>query len=152
MEQKRDYETATVFFSFIATIVIGGGAVLLALGNCPKFVRADSNAVATATFEARVTAYCPCSKCCGKWADGITASGHKIRPGDKFVAAPKSIPFGTLVIVPGYAQGRPVPVLDRGSSITENKLDLYFDDADGKTGHQRALEWGVKNLEVTIVR
>lgn len=100
------------------------------------------------TFE--VNAYCQKSCCCGKWADGVTASGHRIKPGDAFVAAPKSIPFGTMVIVPGYADGRPVPVLDRGSAITENRLDLYFDDADGKTGHQRAREWGRQTLQVTF--
>ncbi|GAH06555.1 unnamed protein product, partial [marine sediment metagenome] len=26
-----------------------------------------------------VTAYCPCKICCGKWADGYTASGHKLQ-------------------------------------------------------------------------
>jgi hypothetical protein len=31
--------------------------------------------------------YCACKKCCGKFADGITACGHKIRRGDTFVAA-----------------------------------------------------------------
>ncbi|NIU84285.1 MAG: hypothetical protein GWN64_12635, partial [Candidatus Thorarchaeota archaeon] len=39
----------------------------------------------TEAIDMRVTAYCPCSKCCGKYADGITASGHKIQPGDAFV-------------------------------------------------------------------
>ena len=91
------------------------------------------------------------TKCCGKYADGITASGHKIRPGDAFVAAPKNIPFGTLLIVPGYNGGKPVKVLDRGGAIKGNKLDVFFDDAEGKTGHQRALEWGVRNVVVTII-
>jgi len=95
------------------------------------------------TFKA--TAYCPCSKCCGKFADGITANGHKIRPGDAFVAASKDIPFGTMMIVPGYNNDRPVPVLDRGGAITAGRLDLFF------STHQKALEWGVKNVEVTIL-
>ena len=87
----------------------------------------------------RVTAYCPCSKCCGKWADGITASGHKIQSGDRFVAAPRSIPFGTVLDIPGYGK---VPVLDRGGSITEGRLDVFFDT------HQEALNWGVQWLDI----
>jgi len=73
----------------------------------------------------RVTAYCPCEKCCGKFADGITASGHVIKPGDKFVAAPKSIPFGTVLDVPGYGI---VKVEDRGGAIKDGRLDVFFGD------------------------
>lgn len=90
-----------------------------------------------------VTAYCPCEKCCGKWADGITASGHRIAPGDKFVAAPPWIPFGTLLSIPGYSD-EPVPVLDRGSAIRGNKIDVFFNS------HNAALEWGVQELEITV--
>ena len=90
----------------------------------------------------RVTAYCPCSKCCGKWSDGITASGHIIKTGDKFVAAPPGYSFGTMVEIPGYGK---VPVLDRGGAIKGNKLDVYFDT------HQEALVWGIKNLKVKIL-
>jgi len=89
----------------------------------------------------RVTAYCACEKCCGVFADGITANGHKIKRGDRFVAAPKNIPFGTILNIPGYGK---VPVWDRGGSITEGRLDVYFDT------HQEALEWGVKILEVRL--
>ena len=91
------------------------------------------------TFTANVSAYCPCELCCGIYADGVTASGHVIQPGDKFVAADPSIPFGTLLDVPGYGI---VPVLDRGGAIKGNKLDLYFDT------HAEALLWGRKQLRV----
>lgn len=117
-------------------------------GTIPP-VKAESVPVKTEACETqtmRVTAYCPCAKCCGKWADGITANGHRIRPGDRFVAAPRSIPFGKMVIVPGYNQGRPAPVLDRGGAIKDGRLDLYFDT------HQEALKWGVKYVEVAIVK
>ena len=90
----------------------------------------------------RVTAYCPCSKCCGKWSDGITASGHVIKPGDKFVAAPPGYSFGTVIEIPGYGK---VEVLDRGGAIKGNRLDCYFDT------HQEALNWGVKMLKVRIL-
>ena len=52
----------------------------------------------------RVTAYCPCSRCCGAHADGITASGT--RADHALVAAPGRFPFGTSMRVPGYAGGR----------------------------------------------
>jgi len=96
------------------------------------------------SFSMRVTAYCPGKCCCGKYADGVTASGHIIRPGDVFVAAPKNIPFGTLLTVPGYNNGKPVKVLDRGGAITSGRLDVYF------STHKAALEWGVRNVVVFI--
>lgn len=90
------------------------------------------------------TAFCPCERCCGRFSDGITASGHKIRSGDRFVAAPCEIPFGTLVRVPGYNDGQPVPVLDRGRLITGNHIDVFFNS------HDDALKWGIQRLEVEI--
>ena len=92
----------------------------------------------------KVTAYCPCEKCCGRFADGFTASGRAAE--GFFVAAPPDIPFGTLLSIPGYNDGIPVPVLDRGNAINGNKLDVFFPT------HKEALEWGVKYLEVRIER
>ena len=31
--------------------------------------------------ECTITAYCPCEQCCGRWADGVTASGLPAGPG-----------------------------------------------------------------------
>jgi len=86
-----------------------------------------------------VTAYCPCELCCGEYADGITASGHIIRIGDRFCAADSIIPFGKYLDIPGYGY---VPVLDRGGAIKGRKLDVFFNT------HQEALEWGRKKLEI----
>ncbi len=96
------------------------------------------------TVQMRVTAYCPCEKCCGKSADWITASGHKIQPNETFVAAGKQYPFGSEMIIPGYNNNQPVKVLDRGSAIQDSRLDLFF------PSHQKALNWGVKSLPVQI--
>ena len=92
----------------------------------------------------RVTAYCPCTECCGQYADGITASGHKIQPGDAFVAADKRYSFGTEMVVPGYDYSRTVKVLDRGGAIKGNRLDVFFHS------HIEALEWGVQYLDVQV--
>ena len=89
-----------------------------------------------------ITAYCPCEKCCGQWSDGVTASGHIIQEGDRFVAAPSTIPFGTRLSVPGYAGGLYVAVLDRGGAIRGNRLDVFFDT------HDEALAWGVRKFKV----
>ena len=96
-------------------------------------------------YEMRVSAYCPCEKCCGKNNDRKTASGHKIRRGDVFVAADTKYPFGTEIIVPGYNKSRPVKVLDRGYAIKGEKLDVFFDS------HRKALNWGVQYLSVKVL-
>lgn len=91
----------------------------------------------------RVTAYCPCVKCCGACADGITASGNVIRPSERFCAAPVAFSFGMMLDIPGYGV---VPVWDRGGVIRGNRLDVYFDT------HSEALCWGVQTLTVKIYR
>ncbi len=102
----------------------------------------DKNSEKWVTVRMRVTAYCPCPKCCGCYSDGITASGHKIHQGDTFVAADKNYPFETEMIIPGYNSGKLVKVLDRGGVIRGNRLDVFFNS------HQQALQWGVRYLDV----
>jgi 3D (Asp-Asp-Asp) domain-containing protein len=92
----------------------------------------------------RVTAYCPCPKCCGNFSDGITASNHRIRPGDMFVAADKAFRFQTELVVPGYNSGQPVKVLDRGRLIKGNRLDVFF------SSHSVAKKWGTRYLDVMV--
>ena len=94
----------------------------------------------------RVTAYCPCPICCGAWADGITASGRPVTANrGRFVAADTdALPLGTRVSIPGYHGGRFVPVLDRGSKIKGNRLDVFF------PAHRQARQWGVKYLDVRV--
>ena len=98
------------------------------------------------TVSMKVTAYCPCTKCCGTDSPGITANGHKIKPGDVFVAADKRYTFGTELIVTGYNKAQPVKVLDRGGAIKGNRIDVFFHT------HQEALEWGVQYIDVKILR
>jgi 3D (Asp-Asp-Asp) domain-containing protein len=90
----------------------------------------------------RVTAYCPCRLCCGPNAKGVTADGTVLHPRSRLVAAPASIPFGTVLAIPGYGS---VPVADRGRAIKEGRLDVFF------WTHQEALNWGVRYLPVRRV-
>jgi 3D (Asp-Asp-Asp) domain-containing protein len=87
-----------------------------------------------------VTAYCHCSPICTRRGDGITASGVRVREGIT-IAAPRSIPFGTRIWVPGAGWRT---VQDRLSRRYDHRLDLYF------TSHKRALQWGIQHLTCTI--
>jgi len=94
-----------------------------------------------------VTAYCPCRKCCGPKACGVTASGAPVSANaGHFVAADRTIPFGTRICVPGYAGGVAVPVLDRGGAIRGNRLDLFF------STHKAALAFGRKTLTCEVMK
>ncbi len=94
-----------------------------------------------------VTAYCPCTKCCGPNAHGVTASGKPVSYNDgHFVAADtRFLPFGTQLLIPGYNNGSPVPVIDRGGAIKGNRLDVFFPT------HQEAREWGRRWVMVTVM-
>jgi 3D (Asp-Asp-Asp) domain-containing protein len=98
------------------------------------------------TVRMRVTAYCPCRKCCGAFSDGKTASGRRITfNSGKFVAADTSLlPFGTMLSIPGYNGGKPVPVEDRGGRIKGMRLDVFF------YSHHQARQWGSQLLDVTV--
>lgn len=115
---------------------------MLAALLCWQLVKCDGAVEPQIGGMYRVTAYCPCEKCCGRYADGITASGHRIKKGDRFIAADPNIPFGIRFIIPGYNDDKPVLVLDRGGAIKGKCIDVFFDD------HQQALNWGVKWLKV----
>ena len=94
-----------------------------------------------------VTAYCGCKKCCGSHAQGLTASGKPITYNDgHFVAADKKLfKFGAKLQIPGYADGAPVEVIDRGGAIRGYHIDVFFPT------HEQARQWGRKWLAVTVV-
>ena len=99
------------------------------------------------TLRMLVTAYSPDEKSCGKWAKfKTTASGVSVYTNDMhLVAADTSLlPFGTIISVPGYHDGKPVPVLDRGGAIKGHHIDLLY-PTDGA-----ARRWGARWLLVTV--
>lgn len=89
-----------------------------------------------------VTAYCPCSKCCGQWAGGPTASGRMPVAGVT-VAGPRSIPFGTRVWIDGVGER---VVQDRLARKYDSRFDLYF------ASHADALRFGKRQLKVRILQ
>lgn len=87
----------------------------------------------------KVTAYCPCAKCCGK-ASGRTASGTKATAG-RTVAASSQFAFGTQLNIGGHTY----VVEDRGGAVKGNKIDIFVNS------HAEALQWGVRYLTVDVV-
>ncbi len=87
----------------------------------------------------KVTAYCSCSKCCGK-RTGRTASGTRATAG-RTVAASSKFSFGTKLKI----NGKTYVVEDRGGAVKGNKIDVYMNS------HSAALRWGVRYLPVEIV-
>jgi 3D (Asp-Asp-Asp) domain-containing protein len=91
----------------------------------------------------KATAYCPCEKCCGEYADGKTATmTDAYLPG--VAVDKKKIKLGSKLFVPGYNEDMLVIADDVGGAIKGDKIDVRFPT------HQEALEWGVKHITIRI--
>ncbi len=86
----------------------------------------------------KLTSYCACSKCCGSWADGITASGTVATEGRTIAMA--GLPFGTKLSI----NGKIYIVEDRGTAY--GHIDIFVNS------HQEALKFGVKYADVYLVK
>lgn len=84
-------------------VAVPEGAKLLPLGNF------------------RITHYCPCSLCCGPWADGITSTGVTARTNHTIAVDPTQIPYGSKVVI----NGQVYVAEDCGGGITRNCIDVY---------------------------
>ena len=84
----------------------------------------------------KLTAYCACSKCCGK-SDGITASGTKATPGR--TVAMGGVPLGTKISI----NGKIYVVEDRGTVY--GHVDIFCNS------HSAALQFGKKYADVYLV-
>lgn len=91
-------------------------------------------------FEA--TAYCACPKCCGKWADGITASGTKAVAKRTIAVDTSIIPLGSEVEIEGLGT---YIAEDTGSAIKGKIIDFYFDT------HEEALKFGRQKVNLKII-
>jgi 3D (Asp-Asp-Asp) domain-containing protein len=91
--------------------------------------------------EFRLTAYCNCKICCGKWAGGATASGAMPVANHTIAVDTDIIPFGTKVIINGITY----VAEDTGSAIYGKRIDIYFDT------HQEALNFGIQYADVYVV-
>jgi len=91
-----------------------------------------------------VSAYSPTAEeCSGN--PFITASGKRVYVGG-IAADPRVLPLGSRVIIPNYNNGEACTVVDTGSYIKGNRLDVFFFSTD------RAIHWGRrKNVEVRVL-
>lgn len=89
--------------------------------------------------EYKLTAYCPCVKCCNK-DDGITATMTVATQGRTIAVDPKIIPYGSTVIINGHEY----VAEDCGGSIKQNRIDIFFDS------HEDALDFGVQYAKVFL--
>jgi 3D (Asp-Asp-Asp) domain-containing protein len=98
------------------------------------------------TVMFKVTGYSPDARSCGEFADGQTATLHSVETnGGCLVAADtRTLPFGSMLSIPGYAQDLVVPVLDRGGAIKGNRLDVLYPT------HEIATQWGVRYIDVVV--
>lgn len=87
--------------------------------------------------EFEITAYCPCSDCCGIWADGITSTGVTAKANHTIAVDPSVIPYGSVLLVNGIEY----TAEDCGGAIKGKRLDIYFDT------HEEALEFGRQTAE-----
>lgn len=102
--------------------------------------------------EFKLTAYCSCEKCCGKWAlnrpkdengkDIVYGStGAILVAGTSIAVDPSVIPYGSQVEINGHTY----TAQDTGGAIKGNRIDVYFDN------HQDALNFGVQYAEVFLI-
>lgn len=119
-------------------------AVLLTLiGNVAYGVSRRSR-----VLTVRATAYCPCAICCGKYADGKTATGRSaFKPG--VAVDPQAIPLGAHLDIPGYTRGPNgngswIRADDTGRLIKGNRIDVRF------RSHEEAVQWGTRTIRVRI--
>lgn len=87
--------------------------------------------------ECTITAYCPCAECCGRWADGLTATGLPAEPGIVAVD-PAVIPLGSTVIIDGQRY------LAADTGVTGYCVDICL------AAHQETVEHGVRAAEVWV--
>lgn len=87
--------------------------------------------------ECTITAYCPCEECCGRWADGLTATGLPAGPGVVAVD-PEVIPLGATVIIDGQRY------LAADTGVTGKHVDVCLPDHEDTVAH------GVRMAEVWV--
>ena len=90
--------------------------------------------------ECTITAYCPCAECCGRLADGTTATGLPAGPGIVAVD-PDVIPLGSTVIIDGMKY----LAADTGSGVEGLDIDIFL------ASHEETVAHGVRTADVWVV-
>lgn len=114
-----------------------------------------NNAVSTENMvnlgNFKLTAYCACKKCCGKYAVNrpidengneiiYTASGNRAVDGLTIAVDPKVIPLGSTIVINGHEY----VAMDTGGAVKGNVIDIFF------ASHEAALAFGCKHADVYL--
>lgn len=84
-----------------------------------------------------ITHYCPCSLCCGPWADGITSTGVTAVTNRTIAVDPTIIPYGSQVVI----NGQVYVAEDCGGAIKGKRIDIYVaSHSEGNTKGTYATE------------
>lgn len=110
----------------------------LAIGLLTVTTATTAQAGEVSMGKMKLTAYCACRKCCGKWANGKTASGTTPEEGRTIAVDKKVIPLGSTVIINGEEY------IAEDTGVKGNHIDIYFGS------HRDALNFGVQRAEVFI--
>ena len=78
----------------------------------------------------RITFYCPCQLCCGKYASGYTATGTEATEGRTIAVDPKVIPLGSKVRINGHVY------VAEDTGVRGHTIDIFVNS------HEEALRLG----------
>lgn len=106
--------------------------------SADEIVKTEPQLASIGTY--RITHYCNCARCCGKWVGGPTASGAMPKAGRTIAVDTKKIPFGTHV----WINGHEYVAEDRGGAIKGYRIDIFC------SSHAEALKKGVYEAEVYV--
>ena len=105
-------------------------------------VAVSSSAVLKPLGTFRITHYCPCSICCGPWANGITSTGVTATTNHTIAVDPSVIPYGSQVVI----NGQVYVAEDCGGAIKGNRIDVYV------ATHQEGESKGVYYAEAYLIQ
>lgn len=146
----------------IVTLLVSTSRADSVLQSAPSSSSASQRTDCTATDKARpvlanrvirmkVTAYCLCKICCGKWADFSerkTSIGDNARKYDGVAADPNLLPYRTRLEIPGLGVKE---VDDTGGGMRQSaKKGIYHIDVR-MPSHEAALRWGIRWLDVVVL-
>ncbi len=131
--RERVTKLAMIMLLLVPLWFGAGSSVSCEPGQKPRIVRC------------RVTGYCPCATCCGKFSDGKTSIGDDAYILDGVAANPKRLPYRTRLKIPGVGIKE---VDDTGGAMKRGKI-LRIDVRFGS--HREALEFGIKYLDVEVL-
>lgn len=89
----------------------------------------------------KITAYCGCKKCSGKWGT-LTASGRRAKQGRTIAVDRKRIKFGTKIKINGHTY----IAEDVGGAIKGKHIDIYY------RSHAQAQKFGKQYLKVYAIK